>query len=110
MYDRQAGAFVRDDGLRQGLNDFESAAQDSEAWFVFAGLPVGSARGWAIDADRDGLLDGLEGFAADGSDGRYLVDTDRDGDWDGHEFDNGGDPRDPSVRQTTGRRGGDGHR
>jgi len=92
-----AGVFRRDDGVANRLSFFTQESSSSGATFAFVGMPVGTGRGWAIDFDQDDLLNAFEGLTPTGEDGRYVVDTDGDGDWDGYEWENGGDPFDPSV-------------
>ncbi|MEQ9495565.1 MAG: cytochrome c peroxidase [Deltaproteobacteria bacterium] len=86
--------YVRDDGVAQPLSFFVSQAVAGD-WFVFSGVPVGTARTFAVDFDNDDLLNALEVTG-----GLTNPDTDGDGWLDGHEVNNGGDALNPAVGPT----------
>ena len=69
-------------------------ARNGESSNCFIGLPVGSARRFAVDKDGDDLfnLDEVQ-LLGDGTNPE-VVDSDGDGFWDGHEISNGSDPTD----------------
>jgi len=96
FWDRVSGLFLCEDSTvaPHSMKEFLTAAEAGLADLVFLGLPVGMARRFAADFDRDGLFN-LDEVAL-GVDPENF-DSDGDGDRDGHEVDNGGDPADVNV-------------
>ncbi|MEM7352961.1 MAG: hypothetical protein AAF657_19345, partial [Acidobacteriota bacterium] len=87
-FDRQMNTFRRDDNQVSSQSFFlnQVTSPGSTDWFVFVGLPVGTAPGFAIDYDRDQLVNQMEpNFGA-----WFDVDADNDTFWDGFEYLNGG--------------------
>ena len=95
VWDRAQGMFRRDDNVLQPLSFFSGQATAGD-WFVFVGQPVGMGPVFATDFDRDEFPNGFEQLTP--VDGRFVKDTDGDNDWDGHEWNNLGDPFNAAVQ------------
>ena len=70
-------------------------ARNGQSSNTFIGLPVGSARRFAVDKDGDDLFNIDELNQPNGGSDPEVVDSDGDGFWDGHEVANGSIPTDP---------------
>lgn len=95
-YDSGSGLFHAEDTTvaSQPWSFFTGQANQDQGRNTFVGMPLGMARRFAVDFDRDDLFNKDE--AAHGTD-PLDEDSDDDGYWDGHEIANGGDPTDGSV-------------
>ncbi len=69
-------------------------ARNGESANTFIGLPVGTARRFAVDKDGDDLFNIDELNQPGIGTNIEVVDSDGDGFWDGHEVENGSDPTD----------------
>lgn len=59
-YDRGARTFIDEAGVSWTLDDLATQVADLDGWLVFAGLPVGTGRRFAIDYDGDEVLNALD--------------------------------------------------
>lgn len=64
VYDRDNDDFIAEDGTHEDIDFFVDAAGESGAWFAAIGLPLGTGQGFAIDFDRDTVLNADESSAA----------------------------------------------